>query len=36
LELTIDLAKVQQKELDEKKKGLEDQINARILRAVSD
>ena len=36
LELTIDLAKVQQKELDEKKKGLEDEINARILRTVSD
>ena len=36
LQLTIDLAKVQQKELEEKKKGLEDQINARILRMVAD
>jgi hypothetical protein len=36
LQLTIDLAKVQQKELEEKKKGLEDEINARILRMVSD
>lgn len=36
LELIIDLAKVQQKELDEKKKGLEDEINARILRSVDD
>jgi hypothetical protein len=36
LQLTIDLAKVQQKELEEKKKGLEDEINARILRMVAD
>ena len=36
LQLILDLAKVQQKELDEKKKGLEDQINARILREVAD
>ncbi len=36
LQLTIDLAKVQQKDLEEKKKGLEDEINARILRMVSD
>ena len=36
LQLTIDLAKVQQKELEDKKKGLEDQVNARILRTVTD
>jgi predicted RND superfamily exporter protein len=36
LQLILDLAKVQQKELDEKKKGLEDQVNARILRNISD
>lgn len=36
LQLILDLAKVQQKELDEKKKGLEDQVNARILRNITD
>lgn len=36
LQLTIDLAKVQQKELEEERKGLEDKINARILRMVSE
>ena len=34
LELVIDLAKVQKNELEEEKKGLEDKINARILRQL--
>lgn len=36
LELTIDLAKVQKDELLNDKKGLEDKINARILRSLKD
>jgi hypothetical protein len=36
LQLILDLARVQQKELEEKKKGLEDEINGRILRMVAD
>lgn len=34
LELLMDLAKVQKNELSEEKKGLEDKINARILRSL--
>ena len=34
LELMIDLAKVQKNELIEEKKGLEDKINARVLRSL--
>lgn len=34
LELMIDLAKVQKNELLEEKKGLEDKINARVLRSI--
>ena len=34
LELLMDLAKVQKNESNEEKKGLEDQINARILRSL--
>lgn len=34
LELMIDLAKVQKNELQEEKKGLEDKINARVLRSI--
>ena len=36
LELMIDLAKVQKDELSDDKKGLEDKINARILRSLKD
>ena len=34
LELLMDLAKVQKNELNEEKKGLEDKINARVLRSL--
>ena len=34
LELMIDLAKVQKNELQDEKKGLEDKINARVLRSI--
>ena len=34
LDLIIDLAKVQKNELEEEKKGLEDKINARVLRSL--